>query len=48
MNTHRKLTTLIPALLLMAASAVSADIYTSTPEAIRASPWTAETSMRWT
>ncbi len=38
MNTHRKLTTLLLALLLMAASAVSADIYTSTPEAIREVP----------
>ncbi len=38
MNTNRKLTTLFTGLLLLAATAASAEIYTSTPEKIREVP----------
>ncbi len=38
MNTNRKLTTLFTALLLLVATAASADIYTSTPQKIREVP----------
>ncbi len=38
MNTHRKLTTLFTALLILAASAASAEIYTQAPERIREVP----------